>query len=123
MRRLTLLLATLIMIGCGNDPMSKNPDPGPKFGTGFAPPAISSLAPTSVPVDSSPFYLTVNGSNFGTDAIVFWNGVAQHTVYITSKQVAVSVTSTDLDFAGLAQLYVRTEGMTSNTVNFDVTIQ
>lgn len=123
MRRLALLLVTLAMIGCGNDPMSKNSDPGPKFGTVFAPPAISTLSPTSVPVDSPPFYLTVNGSNFGTDAIVFWNGVAQHTVFISSQQLAVSVTSTDLDFAGLAQLYVRTLGMNSNTVDFDVTTQ
>ncbi len=120
MRRLTLLLA-LLLIGCGNDPMSKNSDPGPKFATVFAPPAIATLAPTSVPVNSTPFYLTINGSNFGTDAIVFWNGVPQHTVFITSQQLAVSVTSTDLDFSGLAQLYVRTLGMNSNTVEFDVT--
>jgi hypothetical protein len=123
MRRLTFLLTILVMIGCGSDPMNKNSDPGPKFGTVFAPPAISTLVPTSVPVNSPPFYLTVNGSNFGTDAIVFWNGMAQHTVFITPQQLAVSVTSTDLDFSGFAQLYVRTQGMNSNTVNFDVSPQ
>lgn len=121
MRRLALLLAALVMIGCGSDPDSK--PSGPKFATVFAPPAISTLSPISVPVNSPPFYLTINGSNFGTDAIVFWNGVAQHTVFITSQQLAVSVTSTDLQFTGLAQLYVRTQGMNSNTVDFDVTAQ
>jgi hypothetical protein len=118
---MALLLATLVMIGCGNGSMSKT-DP-PRLGTVFAPPAITELSPTSVPVDSVPFTLTVNGSNFGTDALVFWNGVAQRTIFVTSNQLMVAVTAEDLQFTGLAPLYVRTGGQNSNTVDFNVTAQ
>jgi len=121
MRYVPLLLASLIMIGCGTGSMNKT-DP-PRLVSVFTPPAITELSPTSVPVNSVPFMLTVNGSNFGTDAVVFWNGVAQHTVFITSSQLMVSLTATDLDFTGLVPVYVRTLGQNSNTVDFDVTAQ
>ena len=121
MRYVPLLLASLIMIGCGSGSMSKA-DP-PRLVTAFAPPAITQLAPTSVPVNSVPFFLTVNGSNFGTDAVVFWNGVALRTVFITSSQLMASLTPTDLQFTGLVPVYVRTLGQNSNTVDFDVTAQ
>jgi len=121
MRYVPLLLASLIMMGCGSGSMSKT-DP-PRLVSVFAPPAITELSPTSVPVNSVPFMLTINGSNFGTDAVVFWNGVAQHTVFITSGQLLVSLTATDLDFTGLVPVYVRTLGQNSNTVDFDVTAQ
>lgn len=120
MRYVPLLLASLVMIGCGS--ASNKTDP-PQMVTVFAPPAITELSPTSVPVNSVPFVLTVNGTNFGTDAVVFWNGVAQHTVFITSSQLMVSLTETDLDFTGLVPVYVRTLGQNSNTVDFDVTAQ
>lgn len=120
MRYVPLLLASLVMIGCGN--AAKNSDP-PQMVTVFAPPAITQLSPTSVPVNSVPFFLTVNGSNFGTDAVVFFSGVAQHTVFITSSQLMVSVTPTDLEFTGLVPVYVRTLGQNSNTMDFDVTAQ
>jgi hypothetical protein len=81
------------------------------------------LSPPSVPVNSVPFTLTVNGSNFGTDAILFWNGAAQHTIFVTSNQLMVAVTPEDLDFTGAVPLYVRTLGQNSNTVDFEVTPQ
>jgi hypothetical protein len=121
MRRIALLLVTLAMIGCGGGSMNK-PDP-PRLGTVFAPPAIAELSPTSVPVDSVAFTLTVNGSNFGTDATLFWNGVAQRTVFVTSNQLMIAVTAEDLQFTGLVPVYVRTGGQNSNTVDFDVTAQ
>jgi hypothetical protein len=121
MRYVPLLLASLVMMGCGTGSMSKGSDP--RLVTVFAPPAITELSPTSVPVNSVPFMMTVNGGNFGTDAVVFWNGVAQHTVFITSSQLMVSLTATDLDFTGLVPVYVRTLGQNSNTVDFDVTAQ
>jgi hypothetical protein len=121
MRPVALLLASLVMIGCGTNSMSKGSDP--RLVTVFAPPAITELSPTSVPVDSVPFTLTVNGTNFGTDATVFWQGVAQHTIFITSQQLMVAVTPADLQFTGLVPVYVRTGGQNSNTVDFDVTAQ
>jgi IPT/TIG domain len=121
MRNLAFLLASLILIGCGSDhPSTRHP---PTVGTAFIVPSITQLSPTSVPVNSAPFTLTVNGSDFGTDALVFWNGAAQHTIFITPKQLIVSVTPADLQFSGPVPLYVRTLGQNSNTVDFEVTPQ
>ena len=66
--------------------------------------------------------MTINGTNFGTDALVFWNGVPQHTTFVSRNQLMVDVTVTDMSFAGQAKLYVQTAGRNSNTVTFDVGI-
>jgi hypothetical protein len=120
MRYLVLLLASLFTLGCG-DPAG-NHDPHSIVSI-YAPPSITQLSPESVPVDSVPFAVTVNGTNFGTDAVVFWNGNPLSTRFVTSRQVMAILTPTDLDFAGLIPVYVRTAGLNSNTVDFDVTIQ
>jgi hypothetical protein len=67
--------------------------------------------------------MTINGSNFGTDAVAFWQGTAQSTFFVTSNQLMVKVTDADLMFMGLVPVYVRTGGQNSNTVTFDVTAQ
>lgn len=119
MRYSVLLLVTFFCVGCGSP--AGNHDPL-RMGTVINP-AISSLSPTSVPVDSVPFTLTVNGSDFGPGAIVFWNGTALNTQFISSTQLIAQLQPTNLQFAGLVPVYVRTQGFNSNTVEFDVTIQ
>ncbi len=121
MRYFGLLLVTLLTVSCGNSASSGNHDP--LVMTTLSPPSIMTLTPTSVPVNSVPFIMTINGGNFGTDAVVFWQGVPQSTVFVTSNQLMVRVTDTDLMFMGLVPIYVRTGGMNSNTVDFDVAAQ
>jgi len=117
-----LLLASLLCTACGSgDPAAKG---DPHFVVApIIQPTISSLAPDSVPVDSVPFIMTVNGSDFGTDAVVFWNGAPLNTRFVTSSQLIAQLSSTNLEFAGLVPVYVRTQGFNSNTLNFNVTIQ
>jgi hydrogenase maturation factor len=67
--------------------------------------------------------MVVNGSNFGTDAVVFWRGTPRFTRAASSTQLQVAVTETDLMFAGVAPIYVRTGGLNSNTVDFDVAVE
>jgi hypothetical protein len=123
MRYWVLLLVTLFCVGCGNaDPPSKA-DPPHLIAGSFIVPSITSLAPANVPVDSAPFTLTVNGSDFGTDTIVFWNGLPLNTRYVSSMQVIAQLQPVNLQFAGLVPVYVRTQGYNSNTVDFDVTIE
>jgi len=119
MRYSVLLLVTLFLLGCGSP--AGNHDPL-RVGT-FVNPAISSLTPNSVPVDSVPFTLTINGSDFGSDAIVFWNGIPLNTRVISSMQLIAQLQPINLQFAGMVPVYVRTQGVTSNTLDFDVTIQ
>ena len=98
-------------------------DPKVKFTTNFSPPALTTLVPSTVPVNSSPFVMTVNGNNFGRDAIVFWNDVPQRTVFVSATQLQAFVTAEDLTTFGLIQVFVQTAGLTSNTTTFNVTAQ
>lgn len=119
MRFTGLSLAILLTVGCG----TSSHDPQTTFGTGLNPPALMELTPTSVPVNSVPFTLIVNGAHFGPDAVVFWNDVPQSTRFLSSQQLQVAVTEDDLMQFGLAHIFVRTGGLNSNTVDFDVTAQ
>ena len=121
MRYFSLLLVTLFTLGCGTPGLGH--DPGPLKVVVFSPPAITALTPPSVPVNSVPFSMTVNGSNFGTDAVVFWQGTPQSTLFVTSSQLLVRLTDTDLMFMGMVPVYVRTGGQNSNTVDFNVAPQ
>ena len=121
MRCFGLVLLSLLTIGCGNPPSTGNHDP--LVMTTFSAPSIATLTPGSVPVNSVPFAMTINGSNFGPDAVVFWQSTPQSTIFITSNQLMVKITDTDLLFTGLVPIYVRTGGLNSNTVDFDVTAQ
>ena len=120
MRYISVLMLILLTMGCGAG--SGFHGPGSVVQT-FSPPSITALAPTSVPVNSVPFTMTVNGENFTTDAVVFWNGTPLFTIFVTSKQLVANLTEADLMFAGLVPVYVRTSGLNSNTVDFNVSIQ
>jgi IPT/TIG domain len=115
MRSASLFLVVALTLGCGTR------DPKTMFGTSFNPPALTMLEPGTVPVNSTPFVMTVNGNNFGRDAVVFWNNVPHTARFLSPTQLQVSVTADDLTIFGLVQVYVQTAGMTSNTVDFDVT--
>ena len=118
---LLLALATLFATACGTS--SKGADPHFNLTTTFTPPSITQLSPDSVPVNSVPFALTVDGTNFGSDSIVFWNGVPHNAVVVTSKQLLVTLFQSDLTNFGLIPVYVRTAGLNSNTVDFNLTPQ
>jgi hypothetical protein len=120
MRFTSVIFASLLAFGCGTG--SGNDPHGLKTST-FSPPSITELVPNSVPVNSVPFALTVNGTNFLTDAIVVWNGTPLRTTSVTSNQLVAVLGATNLMNAGLVRVYVRTGGLNSNTVDFDVTAQ
>lgn len=122
MRYIVLLLACALTLACGNGTANRDPKAFP-LSVPPAPPAITTLAPDATPVNSVPFTLTVNGNNFGNDAVVFWNGSPLSTRFIMPNQLIASVTQTNLLLAGMVQVYVHTEGLNSNTVDFDLTIQ
>lgn len=86
-------------------------------------PTISVLTPNSAPVNSAPFTMTINGTGFGTDAVVFWNAVPQHTTFVSANQLVVALTDADLSFTGPAHVFVQSAGTNSNTVEFNVSPQ
>lgn len=117
MRFTTTLLAVLLTVGCGGG------DPRTMFSVNFSPPALVQLSPNAEPVNSTPFVMTVTGTNFGADAVVYWNGAPQSTRFVSPTELLVSITDADLSQFGVAQVYVRTAGRTSNTMDFNVTAQ
>jgi hypothetical protein len=126
MRRISVVAAGLLVVfslisfGCGNPSRNPNATNGPSRVFSSSPPFIATLFPNSAPVNSVPFSMEVNGSNFDTDAIVVWNGKQLFTRFVNSQQLLADLTNADLMFAGLAQVYVRTDGLNSNTVEFDL---
>lgn len=121
MRRLSLvLLAALAMIGCGTGTVTQ---PHRVVGSAVFPPSISMLSPNTVPVNSAPFTITVVGTNFGADALVYWNNTPLTTMPINSRQLMAQLNALNLQTVGLVPVFVRTGGQNSNTVDFQVAIQ
>jgi len=82
--------------------------------------AITQLMPTSATSGGPAFMLTVNGSNFGTDAIVYWSSTVRNTTYISGNQLMAAIAASDIAMKATIPVYVRTNGQNSNTVNFMV---
>ncbi len=86
-------------------------------------PIITSLSPSSKPVGSAAFTLTVNGSNFVNGASVRWNNSARVTTFVSSTQVTAQIPATDLTTAGTVNVTVKNPGTgsaTSNSAKFTI---
>lgn len=70
-------------------------------------PVISSLNPASTTnVGGSGFTLTVSGANFVNGATARWNGSDRPTTFISATQLLASISATDIEQAGTAQVTV-----------------
>jgi IPT/TIG domain len=116
---LPILLVALAMCGCGAARQMSQPQPGPPSGSSAAP-SISAIAPNSAPAGSTGFTMTINGSNFGSDSVVYWNMSNRKTQFVSTNQVICIVDDKDLEDPGSFGIYVRTGGQNSNTVPFVV---
>ncbi len=86
-------------------------------------PSISLLSPSSLPVGSADFTLTVTGSGFIPDSVVSWDGSDRTTTFINASQLQADIPASDLVDAGAAPVTVFTPapgGGTSNAVNFTI---
>jgi hypothetical protein len=110
----------LFSLGCGTPSHNPNAIQGTFKVSSSSPPFITTLLPNSAPVNSVPFTMEVNGADFDTDAVVFWNGTPLFTRFVNSHQLLADLTSTNLMLAGAVHVYVRTDGLNSNTVEFDL---
>jgi hypothetical protein len=105
----TILLMALIAmtLACGYG--SKNY--APVAGTM---PAITQLAPANANAGSASFLLTVNGSGFGSKAVVNFNGAAEATTYVSSYQLTAMIPAAAIATAGNISVSV-TNPATSGT--------
>jgi hypothetical protein len=74
-------------------------------------PAISTLSPDNTTAGGASFTMTVNGNNFGSKAVVNWNGTAQTaTTYITGNQLTVAIPASLIMNSGSVQITVTNPG-------------
>jgi hypothetical protein len=99
---LTALVALIALtVACGYSSKMTAPVAGTA-------PTIAQLAPNSATAGDAAFTLTVNGTNFGTKAVVNWNGVAQtaNTTYVSGSQLTVAVPASAIATSGTVQITV-----------------
>lgn len=105
------LLLALSIAGCGYGSGAMNGAPAP---------AVMQLMPTSVMHGSPTFSMTVNGTNFAADAVVYFNGNVLPTAYGSTTQVTAQVPSADVAASAMVNVYVRSNGRNSNMVIFTI---
>jgi hypothetical protein len=94
-----IAVLTALTMACGYSAKSTPPGAGSM-------PAIAQLNPTSATHGGTAFTLTINGSNFASQAAVNWNGTAQSTTYITGSQLTIPVSAAMIANAGSIQVTV-----------------
>jgi hypothetical protein len=68
-------------------------------------PAITQLSPTGTNAGAA-FVLTVNGSNFSSNAVVNFNGAGQTTTFVSASQLIASIPARAVSAAGTAAVSV-----------------
>jgi hypothetical protein len=121
-------LAGLLAVGlaCGYSAKSTPPMAGTM-------PNIAELAPDNTNSSSSGFVLTVNGTNFNSNATINWNGAAQTTTVVSpGTQLMTTIPATAIATPGMAAVTVTNPGTpggiygggtaaeTSNSVTFTI---
>lgn len=87
-------------------------------------PAITSVAPSSIPAGSPATELTVLGSGFVPASSARWNGDPRTTVYVSATELRATLSAPDLAAMGSGTLKVRNPapgGGNSNTVTVTIT--
>lgn len=112
-RLILLLTVASLAAGCGYGSNYNG-------GGGNNTPAITSLSPNMATAGDPAFTLTVNGSGFGTDSVVYWNGTALPSSYGTGSRVTANVSAADIANTGSFPIYVHSGGKNSNSMMFTV---
>jgi hypothetical protein len=104
MKLAPVLLLAVIAVGCGYSSKKTTP---PQPGTM---PAISQLSPSSTSAMGPAFLLTVEGSNFNSNAVINFNGVAQTTTFDNSGQVKATIAASAITAQGSVPVTVTNPG-------------
>jgi hypothetical protein len=90
-------------------------------------PNIGTLSPDNTAAGSTDFTLTVNGTGFASNSVVYWNSAVVPTTYVNSQQVTASIVAADVATAGAVTVYVKNPGtgvyamgVNSNSVTFTI---
>jgi hypothetical protein len=114
LRIILLLLLGVILVGAGCGYGSHN------YMNGNGAPQLMQLSPNMATSGGPAFTMTLGGSGFGTDSIVYWGATTRTTTYKTGSQVTADITADDIANAGTVQVYVHTGGANSNAMTFTI---
>ena len=115
MKLVCVLLLTVVALGCGYG--SKNHYNNMMTGTSVQ---MSQIMPTRTTAGAAGFMLTVNGSGFASNSVVYWNSMALSTTFVSGNQLVAGVSESEVAMPGTVQVYVNSNGMASNTMDFMV---
>ena len=115
MKPVFVLLLTVVTLGCGYGSMHKYN----KMMSGTAV-QMSQIVPTSITAGRAAFMLTVNGSGFASNSVVYWNSMALGTTFISVSQLVAGVPASDVVMPATVRVYVNSNGMASNMMMFTV---
>jgi hypothetical protein len=128
--QLTISLSTSDQATAGNYAVVvTNPTPGGGASNSVAfvvtngAPTLTSLSPASATVGAAAQTLTLNGTGFVSTSTVTYNSVAHTATYVSSAQLKITLSATDLATAGTYPVVVTNPapgGGASNAVNFTV---
>lgn len=123
-----LVLLTISALGCGGYGSGSSSSNGVM--AAGAPQVMAPLVPNTATAGSPAFTLTVNGSGFVGQSVVYWGSAALTTTFVTSGQLTAPIAAADVATAGTVAVYVKNPGgtgiynsqpgQTSNTVTFTV---
>jgi len=102
----TAILAALLALGMACGYSSKATTPAAPGTT----PNISELVPNNANHGSTGVVLTVNGTNFNSNATINWNGTALSTTFVSNAQLMATLPNSDLTSAGTATVTVTNPG-------------
>ena len=86
-------------------------------------PAISGISPAFTNAGGAVFTLTINGSGFIANSMVYWGASVLTTTYVSATQLTAQVPAADIASAGTVAITVQTPapgGGTSNVWQFEV---
>jgi hypothetical protein len=105
MKMISVLLLTLLWLGCGGYSAPNAPMP-----TAGTVPVMMQLVPNTAKAGDPGFTLTVNGNSFNSDATVNWNGSKQGTTFVSGNQLTTSIPMADIATAGSVSVTVTNPG-------------
>ena len=83
-------------------------------------PSISALSPFSAAAGTGSLSLTINGAGFLTSSTVTFNGISHPSTLVSSGQLTIALTASDLATPGSFAVAVANPGVSSNTTEFIV---
>jgi trimeric autotransporter adhesin len=87
-------------------------------------PTLANLFPAGIPAGGAGFWLEVNGTNFSSRSVVYWNGIPLTTTYLSGSRLRAFVPADKVGTPGTATILVSTPasngGGSSLTKTFEI---